>query len=237
MNSPHEILGISSNSTLDQIEAAFQEKSEYWRRLQSNSQRSAEAKAMLDQVIAAYDFLRTQAQSAASGLEYREPRSFSGQTGVAPVDKDRCPHCGHKDNPPDARFCLNVNCRGQLFQLCPSCHKELPWHYQSCPQCGVDIEAEFDKLRRIESEQQRHLEVQKLQAQDEARLQAHQEIAAVRRRIAALEQDLSMANTIGGGDFIPLFSRRSITVARYTTPARFAWGFVLISLISLVIAI
>ena len=175
MNSPHEILGISSNSTLDQIEAAFQEKSEYWRRLQSNSQRSAEAKAMLEQVMAAYDFLRTQAQSPASGLEYREPQAFDSHTGGMSVDQDSCPHCGHKGNPPDARFCLNLNCRGQLFQLCPSCHRELPWHYQSCHQCGANIE-------QVHQEQERQQQLKEI----ELFRHREQQLEEINRQITSL---------------------------------------------------
>ncbi|MCB8977604.1 MAG: zinc ribbon domain-containing protein [Ardenticatenaceae bacterium] len=70
---------------------------------------------------------------------------------------NKCPHCESTDNPPNARYC--VNCRGQLFQVCPSCLSELPWHFENCPKCGVNID-EFKEQTKIAQTEKRDNELE-----------------------------------------------------------------------------
>jgi hypothetical protein len=156
---PYTFFGLPQSASAQQIEAAYRQQNEYWRHLATVPERAREAQEMLDKLADAYA-AAMQGTEREGGLEYRETIAPSGfVSGVSPAEKDRCPHCGSRENPSDARFCLA--CGKELFQLCPNprCRTELPWHYARCHRCGISI-AEFVEQQRVETRQRKLVEIE-----------------------------------------------------------------------------
>lgn len=155
MENIYLLLELPTDAAASEVEETYQARYEHWLSIKSNRpERSAEAEEQIRRLEDAYDFYQKhQRQDITAGLEVRDQPKQGGtrttSSGQGVSEKDMCPHCGYSENPSNARYCLE--CTGQLFQTCPSCGRELPWHYKSCHHCGVNIDAYEDKKRQEES--------------------------------------------------------------------------------------
>jgi hypothetical protein len=209
MPTPYEILGVGADATAAVIRAAFEAEYDRWRRLKTIPQRADEAEERLRQIEAAYEGLMSQHKALEAGLEYRPTGHSAARSKPIPPssDPEHCPNCGYGRNPPDARFC--ANCRGKLFQNCPSCQAELPWHYANCYRCGTNL-AEFLEKQRLQERQR------KLAA-----------IESKQRRLAEIASDREVA--LSRGLFLPSEVRERLERAAgpsdsFDLRGRWLWG-------------
>lgn len=170
----YSILGVSPGSSPEEIRQAYFEKMSYWQGLSSHPTRKAEAERMKARLDEAYEALVDQLDTGEGTLAYSET-SYSGPGATtSKIDKNACPNCKYRGNPTDARYC--INCQSQLFQICPSCKVELPWHQKVCHRCGVDIEEE----RQRQADEERRRKEQQVQ-EELHRKQAEQQAAMVQK--------------------------------------------------------
>ena len=166
MASYYDQLKVSCTATTEEIQNACDTAYNHWRLLVTHhdAQKALLAQQRLQQIDEIRNVLLNPEKRSSydaklgvggltSGLvDPNAPLDPSTIRGMAPTVGERitpptgskntnqCPYCGSNENPPDARFCINPQCRKSLIQKCPNCNCELPWHFKVCKKCGADID-------------------------------------------------------------------------------------------------
>jgi len=202
MTTYYEFLQVSSTATVAEIEAAYEDRYNHWRRLVTHHDpevvnRANQALRWLEKAhVTLTDPAKREAYDAGIGLRgpvggLADLEAGSGDTGPPPgpdfgsqragasvtgqrVDAWVCPQC-QAPNPLGTRFCNR--CGQQLGIKCPKCGKLTQAAAPYCSECGVDIEGE-SRRRKAEHEAERRRE-------ERQRLQFHQ--AELHKQYAAVQ--------------------------------------------------